>query len=541
MLINYQCNLTNTIQYTYYTRKSSILNKIIIKNIKMTQEMLNDRRDTKSSVNKKEYLEITSQKLSEPLNRRESTTSSALGFRYNKFKTYMLTINASAGFFFVGYTIGVFDTILPELAKLNKWDESQEMYYSSLISSAVGVGAILGSFISGYILNKFGRRKSFFIADIVAAISIILTLFNHEYIMIFGRFISGLCVGGFMNILPVYINEFVPYEISGSCGAVYELHFCFGVFISYILGFGFPEEVTENNQLWRIMVALPIVFLIFNFLGLLFIFRYDTPKYLYLNKNDIHACRESLYTIYFSEVDVGRMMANYEQIVTSDNSKISFTKLFSKKYRIRFIVCLCIIITQQACGIDVYFMYSQQIFLRHNPEKFLATIITNLIGISQLVAGIIAIFVTDKIGRRSLLVQGQLWMVINSAAISVLYYFGFYDIAVYFYIPLVFLNGVTLSPVAFIYCTEVLPNNAYTLGIALNNLANVAVTQTYPYLSKSVLEIEGTLLFYTGFIMINLVLCVLFAKETKDLSPYEIDVAFSPKEEVAESIADPLN
>jgi hypothetical protein len=49
------------------------------------------------------------------------------------------------------------------------------------------------------------------------------------------------------------------------------------------------------------------------------------------------------------------------------------------------------------------------------------------------------------------------------------------------------------------------------------------------------------LLFYTGFIMINLVLCVLFAKETKDLSPYEIDVAFSPKEEVAESIADPLN
>jgi SP family sugar:H+ symporter-like MFS transporter len=449
-------------------------------------------------------------------------------FTYRKFKVLLLTLNASMGFLIIGYTIGVFDPILPRLAELKNWDKEAKRYYESFLSSAVGFGAIFGGLIAGIVLRKLGRRRSFIFYDMLVIIGTILTLIDDEIIMIIGRCVSGMCVGGFMTLVPVYVSEFVPYEITGSSGAIYEMHFCIGIMLSYLLGFGLPQTQTVDDNYWRFMVSVPLLFCIINIIILLFVFTYDTPRYLYLNKNDKETCRQCLYSIYYNEDDVNLMMNDFKSMSNCQNNRISISQAFSKEYITRFIVCMSIIITQQSCGIDVYLMYSETIFLEHITEKTIATIFTNLVGLSQFIAGVISIFIIDKIGRRKFLVWGQVLLFTNSAILALLYYFKLHAIAIYFFIAFVFVNGITLSPVAFIYCTDVLPENIYAFGVVFNNVANMGVTNTYPYLRDSFFNIGGTIGIYTFFIGINLLLCTLFAKETKDKSSKEIDQMFNP-------------
>lgn len=54
-----------------------------------------------------------------------------------------------------------------------------------------------------------------------------------------------------------------------------------GMFFGYLSGLGFPldeeELANEGDFYWRVVLVLPIVFLVLNALLLTFVFKYDTP------------------------------------------------------------------------------------------------------------------------------------------------------------------------------------------------------------------------------------------------------------------------
>lgn len=53
------------------------------------------------------------------------------------------------------------------------------------------------------------------------------------------------------------------------------------MFFGYLSGLGFPldeeELANEGDFYWRVVLVLPIVFLVLNALLLTFVFKYDTP------------------------------------------------------------------------------------------------------------------------------------------------------------------------------------------------------------------------------------------------------------------------
>ena len=93
-------------------------------------------------------------------------------FEYKNFLILLLTFNASVGSFFAGCTVGEFDTIQINLADIFEWNEEQKKSFSSIISSILPIGAIIGSIFSGLIINSMGRRKSFILTDIISLIGI---------------------------------------------------------------------------------------------------------------------------------------------------------------------------------------------------------------------------------------------------------------------------------------------------------------------------------------------------------------------------------
>jgi len=451
-------------------------------------------------------------------------------FKTNNIYIILLTLNASLCNLYMGFNIGVTDTLDENLIFLYQWDKKDSQFYLSTLTSSLSLGAIFGSLLLGPIMIKSGRRKSLMIVDMIAILGLILMNFLNIYLMITGRFICGIAMGGYCTSIGIYVKEFAPYSLIGKCGSIYELNYCIGIFLSYVFGLNLPEiGEFEASSWWRVILSFPGFFVFFNFVFLLICFKSETPNYLYLIRNDKYRAQRSLESIYFEKSDISIIMNDLEKLSKLQPEQITLMELFSKKYRKRFILVVFLLITEQASGIDAILMYSDSIFIKNVNSKKIATLYTNFIGIFQVLAGISTMIIIEKFGRKVLLVVGQFLLIIFLWSLAYLYYYDIFTPVIYFMIASVYINGTTLSPVSFIYAAEVLPEIGIGIGMALNNFTSFLVTQSFKYMCNSAKNIYGTMLIYSSFLCINLIITIVFLKETRGLSAEKIDRMYSPK------------
>lgn len=450
---------------------------------------------------------------------------------YRKIYVIFLTLNASLGSFYIGWSFGVLDTMQANLVEMFKWNRSDKKLYLSLLSSAIPIGAAFGSILAGKVTLLIGRRLSFILFDIFSIIGIIFTLFLNEYSMLTGRIISGISSGAFGVVISIYVNEYVPYEVSGLCGAIYEFFYCLGVCGSYLFGLNLPPVDQLENQWWRVMISFPGVLTFLNMIFLIFIFRHDTPKYLYINKKDELKCIESLSTIYNDTKGVVSMTKDYEDLSLVQESTVLFKDLFGRKYRYRLFIVVVIMIAQQSCGIDALLMYSNEIFMKDIKDKSLATIYTNIIGFTQVFSALVAIFIIERLGRRVLLITGLIFITLTLFSISLFYseILKFTAPVIPLFIFFVFCNGMSLSPLSYIYAPDLLPDTGVSFGMMCNYFSSFAVAQTFLFLDDSSLGISGTMCIYASTTLFALVVSIFCIKETRGLSASEIDELFVSK------------
>ena len=482
-----------------------------------------------------EFHVINSVRLPDQVSSSESSDISEISknkikFQYRYWYTMFLTINASLGTFFVGWSVGVFDPIQKNLVCMFDWTEDEERIFFSLISASLQFGAIIGAIVSGYITKKLGRRKAYMLTNIISFIGTALTLILNEYTMIAGRFTCGLCVGLYSTVSSVYVNEFVPYEITGLCGTVYEMVYSGAIFFSYVAGFNLPEVGSPQNQWWRIMVLIPAVLNAVNMFMLLFVFKYETPKFLYLNQKNIDGAIRSLSTIYIRNEDVEIMMNDLSKLSDPKNSEIAIKDLFTKKYIIRLFTACALMVGQQIGGADVVFMYSDHIYQQIVDDPALVRTYTFYTGVSVIMAGITSMFIIEKFGRKKLFIIGETLVVLILFTISAFYYFNMIStIIIYLFILFVFLNGVSIGPISYIYSTDVLPENGVGIAVVFNYLAAFACTQSFLFFEKSFLKSSGTYGLYGCASFLILTIAVMFVKETRNKSVREIDKLFDGK------------
>lgn len=66
-------------------------------------------------------------------------------------------------------------------------------------------------------------------------------------ILTFSRLISGLSGGMNTVLVPLYINEISPEEVSGLTGSLYTVAMSLGSFVSYLMGLGLPTDTDLSN------------------------------------------------------------------------------------------------------------------------------------------------------------------------------------------------------------------------------------------------------------------------------------------------------
>lgn len=125
------------------------------------------------------------------------------------------------------------------------------------IVSTYYAGNCIGSFGSGALMDKWGRKILVFASTIFAIVgTAVQTGSVNVGMMIAGRTIAGLATGALLTIVPVYIAELAPPETRAYLVALKGLLTAVGYLVANWIGYAGSFAVGDVQ--WRIPLAMQV-------------------------------------------------------------------------------------------------------------------------------------------------------------------------------------------------------------------------------------------------------------------------------------------
>ena len=177
--------------------------------------------------------------------------------KYKSF-TWILfnTINSCWGSFLFGYENAVFNSLDDYFKQKNNWSGAKSDFFEGLITGIMPLGAMIGCLVSTYVFNhkNLGRIKTFYLLDFLSIIILCLQLIDNLVLIIIMRFLIGIVIGINTTLIPTYISEISPKELSGKLGSFVQTFVGVGIIATFFLNFGVPNNYTEGDIIFFIQI-----------------------------------------------------------------------------------------------------------------------------------------------------------------------------------------------------------------------------------------------------------------------------------------------
>lgn len=126
------------------------------------------------------------------------------------------------------------------------------------INSTYSAGNVVGSLLSGWFINKFGRKAGMIWSTVTALVGAAITTGSVDAgMLIAGRIVTGIATGALLAIMPPYISEISRPEqraiLVGCMGMSDAVGFMIANWIGYAGGFA-----PNGDAQWRIPLATQI-------------------------------------------------------------------------------------------------------------------------------------------------------------------------------------------------------------------------------------------------------------------------------------------
>ncbi|KAL7633872.1 UNVERIFIED_CONTAM: hypothetical protein RMT77_015833 [Armadillidium vulgare] len=295
-------------------------------------------------------------------------------------------LTASIGYFICGNIIGWSGSALTKMDKDFEMDANEY----SLVASLFSYGGLVGSFLSGKMMDALGRRKIMLATCPIAACGwAVIGFSTNVYLVYVGRFVCGLATGFLLNSCSIYTTETCQASLRGRLGSLSSLNMTIGILTAYLLSGFFA---------WRTSAFLLVIPAVVFFVNL-----YMVPEspYWYLLKGRFDEATQSMTKLRGKKYDTDKEMKDMIKKI-SDIGTISYCELLKKRTLLPLVIALFIQTIQQVSGANVIIMYSSTIYEKAESsiDAQMATIYT---GIAQVIGTVISMFIIDKYGRRILL------------------------------------------------------------------------------------------------------------------------------------------
>ena len=361
------------------------------------------------------------------------------------------------------------------------------------------VGCLLGSIASGYLSDRFGRKRMLIVAGFAFALSSLGTGLAYSFL----QFVLWRIAGGFgdrpgIRPLPYVHCRGCSGRVTGQVSrdqSICDRHrHCDGT----------GDELADRSGRFRPAqhgsryasrgmaslagdgcLALPRYPQASLYLAMFVV--PESPRWL--AKKGLRARSESILARIGGDAYSARVFAEVEESLTHRASESPLRELLNRRYARPLLLGIGLAVLQQWCGINVIFNYAQEIFTAagYNLSSMLFNIMVT--GFVNLIFTVLAVFTVDRLGRRALMLAGSGGLAILYVCLGSAYYFHLRGFAVLLLVAAaIACYAMTLAPVTWVLLSEIFPNRIRSAGmsVATTSLwsACFVLTYTFPVLNQ---------------------------------------------------------
>ena len=433
---------------------------------------------------------------------------------------YIVAIVASLGGLLSGYDTGV---ISGALLFINETWVLLDTLQGFLVSSVL-IGAVIGAATNGILADIFGRKKIIMATAVIFILGSILCAFApNVYVLILSRIFVGFAVGIVNFVVPLYLSEVSPKNLRGTLVSLYQWAITAGILFSYFINAVFAQAVYN----WRWMLFAGVVPGLVLFIGMCFMS--DTPRWLVSKNRDDEA--KKIFSKIEPDIEPEKEIAEIKETLVDNRQEKAFR--LKKWMLMPFVVGIGIMFAQICTGINTIIYYAPTIFKTAGFDSNLTAIYaTTGIGVVNFIMTIVAVFFTDRIGRKPLLYFGLTGVMLSLFALGTSFAFAgvlgssLKWVAVGSLVTYIICFAMSLGPIGWILVSEVFPLRIRGIAMSVCTVSNFAfnffVVGSFPVLLH---RIGGAWTFWIfGIVSILCIIFVyFFVPETKGISLEEIE------------------
>jgi len=454
--------------------------------------------------------------------------------KFNKQFILGITLVSAMGGLLFGYDWVVIGGAKPFYERF--FDITNSPYLQGWAMSSALIGCLVGAMASGYLADRFGRKRPLIAAATLFTIAAIGTGAANQFtLFIIFRLIGGLGIGLASAISPMYIAEISPAKMRGRLVSVNQLTIVIGILAAQIINYLIAEKVpgsftdsmilqSWNGQTgWRWMFwagTIPaLMFFAFSF------FIPESPRFL-AKSGKWKSAAAILERIGGAQYAI-QEQKEIAETLNGTSSKIDWKALSSKKVRPVLILGVVLAVFQQWCGINVIFNYAEEVFTSagYSVGDMLFNIV--ITGTVNLVFTFLAMRMVDSWGRRKLMLLGSIGLAVIYFMLGSSYYFELKGLAILVLVMVAIATyAMTLAPITWVVLSEIFPNSIRGTAMAISTtalwIACFVLTYTFPILNK-LLNASGTFWLYGFICFFGFLFILKKLPETKGNSLEEIE------------------
>lgn len=427
-----------------------------------------------------------------------------------RFYTLFVAASACMSGLLLGYYMAVISGALLFLSPEFNFSLGKETVFVSIIF----LGAIIGSSFGGYVTNRLGRKKVFWLTCGLMVLGTCLLLIPFSYPrFLLARIIQGIGVGAISVVTPMYLGEISPKAYRGGIVSAYQLLMTIGILAAYVINYIFASTGD-----WKMMFVLGLCPALIQ--SILLFFMPESPIWLFRN----------------GQAALAQKICQRLELLTVETSQETIRPIQHKTWV--WVLCVGGLLSafQQITGINTVIYYAPRIFQEAGYDSALSAVfVTISLGVANFLGCLVSLWLLDRIGRKKLLLIGVWGMLFSLVCLAI---FSFYQVAFIDKISIVslftyiFAFSIGLGPVTWVLIAEIYPaqvrDKAVAFVVFINWLCVYITLWTFPYL-LSWIRIEGTFGLYGAICIFALLFIWKFLPETKQKTSEEIIDLFERK------------
>ncbi|KAK3838550.1 MAG: sugar transporter [Linnemannia elongata] len=434
----------------------------------------------------------------------------------------------------------------------------------SVLVATLTLGGLIGSlFVGSRLANRLGRRGALMVNNAPLLLgSLTMGMASSYGTMILGRFLIGIGCGAVTVIVPMYLAEISPAELRGTLGVMNQLGIVVGILFSQVLGLYYSTETQ-----WRTILLAGAGLAVVQVFALPFC--QESPRYLALQSGGAAKAKRSLQ-ILRGRQDVAKEIRDWTRQderaivaeeegslgaspllndasdpllvggagISGDDSNISATHgsgglsvaefVTMPRYRRPLIILTLVQLSQQLSGINGVIFYSTAIMSQILPSS--GSMITVYISIVNVIMTLIAAYVMDKAGRRTLLMASAVAMGCSSFLLAWSLNYEIPKLSAFSIIAFVATYAIGLGPIPFLIIPEVVDTaavaSASAYALSVNWTTNFIVSVMFLKLQ----EWWGGNVFYLFFVILGMLTVAInrIIPETRGKTVEEVAKSWQP-------------